>query len=204
MWSVTGVRLMYAMLLSSTSLHLGPCLKRLMCHLKLELPWPITSEAWCNPKAAQGAQPGLEALHLAVCRAVHHGVYEVRRQPPQSLLCGQAPGLPRVLRSPAQGATRPGMEVPHTCLPSTGLRCNPKVNAYRPAVGRYPVFPWVLREYGLNQLDLGDPAAFRDLSKPVGALDAKRLERLRQRFADMRGDPEVRAAQPCGALSPDP
>ena len=96
------------------------------------------------------------------------------------------------------------MEAPHTCLPSAGLTCTPKVNAHRPAVGRYPVFPWVLREYQAGQLDLGDPAAFRDLSKPVGALDAQRLERLRQRFADMRGDPEVQAAQPCGAPLPDP
>ena len=78
MWSVTGVRLMYAMLLSSTSLQLGPCLKRLICHLKLELPWPVTSEAWCNPKAAQGAQPGLEASHMAVWQAVHRGVMKSR------------------------------------------------------------------------------------------------------------------------------
>ena len=53
------------------------------------------------------------------------------------------------------------------------------------------MFPWVLSQYQAGQLDLGDPTAFRDLSKPVGALDSKRLERLRQRYADMRGDPEV-------------
>ena len=57
---------------------------------------------------------------------------------------------------------------------------------------RYPVFPWVIRDYQAEQLDLGLSSAFRDLSKPVGALDPKRLDRLRQRYADMRGDPEVR------------
>jgi hypothetical protein len=36
--------------------------------------------------------------------------------------------------------------------------------------GQYPVFPWVLRDYESETLDLTNPAVFRDLSKPMGAL----------------------------------
>lgn len=41
-------------------------------------------------------------------------------------------------------------------------------------LGQYPVFPWVVADYTSTVLDLHDPASFRDLSKPVGALDEGR------------------------------
>jgi hypothetical protein len=34
---------------------------------------------------------------------------------------------------------------------------------------QYPVFPWVLADYTSGELDLNNPATFRDLSKPMGA-----------------------------------
>lgn len=43
-------------------------------------------------------------------------------------------------------------------------------------ITQYPVFPWVLADYTSETLDLKKSATFRDLSKPVGALDPKRLE----------------------------
>ncbi|KAJ0023064.1 hypothetical protein NQD34_015198 [Periophthalmus magnuspinnatus] len=45
-------------------------------------------------------------------------------------------------------------------------------------LSQYPVFPWVLSDYGSAQLDLTNAASFRDLSKPVGALNKERLDRL--------------------------
>lgn len=33
---------------------------------------------------------------------------------------------------------------------------------------QYPVMPWVLADYKSAELDLDDPATFRDLSKPIG------------------------------------
>ena len=36
---------------------------------------------------------------------------------------------------------------------------------------QYPVFPWVLADYVSEELDLTDPGVYRDLSKPMGALD---------------------------------
>lgn len=41
---------------------------------------------------------------------------------------------------------------------------------------QYPVFPWVLADYTSEVLDYNRSATFRDLSKPVGALDTKRFE----------------------------
>ncbi|CAF0851553.1 unnamed protein product [Adineta ricciae] len=50
---------------------------------------------------------------------------------------------------------------------------------------QYPVFPWVLRNYTADNLDLKDPQSFRDLSKPIGALNIERLERLKERYINM-------------------
>lgn len=51
---------------------------------------------------------------------------------------------------------------------------------------QYPVFPWVLQDYTSETLDLSDKNVFRDLSKPVGALNEERLKRLKERSRDMQ------------------
>ncbi|XP_071757043.1 protein FAN isoform X1 [Centroberyx gerrardi] len=56
-------------------------------------------------------------------------------------------------------------------------------------LSQYPVFPWVIADYTSTQLDMTNSATFRDLSKPVGALNKERLERLLARY---RGMPEPR------------
>lgn len=45
-------------------------------------------------------------------------------------------------------------------------------------LSQYPVFPWVLRNYHGEEMDLLNPANYRDLSKPIGALSTERLLRL--------------------------
>lgn len=50
---------------------------------------------------------------------------------------------------------------------------------------QYPVFPWVLRDYESETIDLNDPSYYRDLSKPVGALNEERLARLKERYEEM-------------------
>jgi hypothetical protein len=59
---------------------------------------------------------------------------------------------------------------------------------------QWPVFPWVLADYVSTELDLDSPASFRDLSKPVGALNPARLEVFRERFREM----------PCGEVCLQP
>ena len=55
---------------------------------------------------------------------------------------------------------------------------------------QYPVFPWVLSNYTSPQLDLNDPANYRDLSKPVGALNPSRLEMFLTRYENFC-DPDI-------------
>ena len=44
---------------------------------------------------------------------------------------------------------------------------------------QYPVMPWIIRDYTSETLDLDNPDVYRDLSKPIGALEPQRLERLK-------------------------
>jgi factor associated with neutral sphingomyelinase activation len=53
-------------------------------------------------------------------------------------------------------------------------------------LSRYPVFPWIISDYTSAKLDLTNPATFRDLTKPVGALNEERLDYFRQRFESMQ------------------
>ncbi|KAK6116093.1 hypothetical protein DH2020_008362 [Rehmannia glutinosa] len=55
---------------------------------------------------------------------------------------------------------------------------------------QYPVFPWVLADYSSETLDLKKSSTFRDLSKPVGALDPKRFEVFEDRYLNFV-DPEI-------------
>ncbi|XP_013207257.1 protein FAN [Microtus ochrogaster] len=52
-------------------------------------------------------------------------------------------------------------------------------------LSQYPVFPWIINDYSSPELDLSNPETFRDLSKPVGALNQERLERLLTRYQEM-------------------
>uniref|UniRef100_A0A8C0V078 Neutral sphingomyelinase activation associated factor n=1 Tax=Cyanistes caeruleus TaxID=156563 RepID=A0A8C0V078_CYACU len=52
-------------------------------------------------------------------------------------------------------------------------------------LSQYPVFPWIIADYSSSVLDLTKPETFRDLSKPVGALNKERLDRLVTRYQEM-------------------
>ena len=49
-------------------------------------------------------------------------------------------------------------------------------------ITQYPVFPWVLSNYSSETIDLKDPANYRDLTKPMGALNEERLQDFLERF----------------------
>jgi len=50
---------------------------------------------------------------------------------------------------------------------------------------QYPVFPWVLSNYDDSEIDLNDPANYRDLSKPMGAMEPRRFDAFYKRYLDM-------------------
>jgi hypothetical protein len=50
-------------------------------------------------------------------------------------------------------------------------------------LAQYPVMPWVLADYKSEKLNLADPASFRDLSKPMGALGPESRQKIfREKF----------------------
>ncbi|XP_076899562.1 BEACH domain-containing protein B isoform X2 [Bidens hawaiensis] len=55
---------------------------------------------------------------------------------------------------------------------------------------QYPVFPWVLADYSSEELDFNKSSTFRDLSKPIGALDQKRFEVFEDRYHNF-SDPDI-------------
>ena len=57
-------------------------------------------------------------------------------------------------------------------------------------LSQWPVFPWILQNYTSATLDLSDPANYRDLSKPVGALNPDRLKFFRERYQSW-DDPDI-------------
>ncbi|GAB2211904.1 hypothetical protein Droror1_Dr00025243 [Drosera rotundifolia] len=55
---------------------------------------------------------------------------------------------------------------------------------------QYPVFPWIMADYSSETLDFNKSLTFRDLSKPVGALDSKRFEIFEDRYQNF-SDPDI-------------
>ncbi|GAX27124.1 hypothetical protein FisN_13Lh328 [Fistulifera solaris] len=52
-------------------------------------------------------------------------------------------------------------------------------------LANYPVFPWVLADYKSESIDLDDFRVYRDLTKPIGALNQDRLTQLLERYNEL-------------------
>ncbi|KAK3141842.1 hypothetical protein QOZ80_4BG0338960 [Eleusine coracana subsp. coracana] len=50
-------------------------------------------------------------------------------------------------------------------------------------ITQYPVFPWIIADYKSRVLNLDDPSTYRDLSKPIGALNPDRLKKFQERYS---------------------
>ncbi|XP_068583930.1 lipopolysaccharide-responsive and beige-like anchor protein isoform X3 [Cebidichthys violaceus] len=55
-------------------------------------------------------------------------------------------------------------------------------------LNQYPVFPWIITNYDSEELDLTLPSNFRDLSKPIGALNPKRAAFFSDRYESWEDD----------------
>ena len=59
-------------------------------------------------------------------------------------------------------------------------------------LSQYPVFPWILADYTSTTLDFTDDTrahlTFRDLSKPIGALNPERLQHFVERYRGLEKD----------------
>jgi hypothetical protein len=52
-------------------------------------------------------------------------------------------------------------------------------------LSQYPVFPWILTDYTSAELDLNNPDVYRDLTKPIGALNKTRAEEIKERYSSV-------------------
>lgn len=69
------------------------------------------------------------------------------------------------------------------------LYCNLAAGRSFNDLTQYPVFPWVLQDYVSSTLDLNDSSVFRDLSRPIGALNPTRLAQYKERYDEMKDHP---------------
>lgn len=70
-------------------------------------------------------------------------------------------------------------------------RLNQWASRSRLDASQYPVMPWILTAYDLPHIALDDLSVYRDLSKPVGALQPARLAQLKLRrdaLMELQGD----------------
>ncbi|KAM4688208.1 neurobeachin-like protein 2 [Discoglossus pictus] len=49
-------------------------------------------------------------------------------------------------------------------------------------LSQYPVFPWILRDYVSQTLDLNNPEVFRDLSKPIGVVNERHAREVKEKY----------------------
>ena len=68
------------------------------------------------------------------------------------------------------------------------LYCNLAAGRSFNDLTQYPVFPWVVQDYSSTVLDLQNPSTFRDLSKPIGALNPTRLAQFQERYREIASD----------------
>ena len=47
---------------------------------------------------------------------------------------------------------------------------------------QYPIFPWIIKQYTDDTIDLNDPETYRDLAKPMGAQTPGRLAEFMERY----------------------
>jgi WD40 repeat protein len=64
-------------------------------------------------------------------------------------------------------------------------------------LSQYPVFPWIIADYTSDNLDLDDvdnsQGQFRDLTKPIGAINPTRLASFVERYRDLADDDPAEA-----------
>ena len=63
-----------------------------------------------------------------------------------------------------------------------------KIDLLTPFFEQYPVFPWVLTNYEDAEIDLSSPHNYRDLGRPIGALNPSRREYFEERYSTWDND----------------
>ena len=67
-------------------------------------------------------------------------------------------------------------------------------------LSQYPVFPWVISNYKDEEIDIEDHKNYRDLSKPLGATNPKRLNDFKFKSGDKTAIVKIKAKRQFGLL----
>nr|XP_055198957.1 neurobeachin-like protein 2 isoform X3 [Nyctereutes procyonoides] len=133
------------------------------------------------------------AIASSPCQAPRPQPYPI---PPHTQVRNQMYSLLLRLRPPAQGYL--SSRSPQEMLRASGLtqkwvqreisnfeylmQLNTIAGRTYNDLSQYPVFPWVLQDYVSPTLDLSNPAVFRDLSKPIGVVNPKHAQLVREKY----------------------
>jgi len=55
-------------------------------------------------------------------------------------------------------------------------------------ISQYPVFPWIIHEFGDDEFKLNSKSYYRDLSRPIGAINKHRMQLIRKNFEKQQRD----------------
>lgn len=69
-------------------------------------------------------------------------------------------------------------------------------------IAQYPLFPWVMKRYDTEFLDLSDESLYRDLGLPLGAMNKQRLAGLEFNYHEMESEGATPYLYSSGPISP--
>ncbi|XP_039084272.1 neurobeachin-like protein 2 isoform X2 [Hyaena hyaena] len=133
---------------------------------------PTASSPWHAPRP----QPCLTPPHTQVRNQVYSWLLRLR-PPAQGYLSSRSPQ--EMLR--ASGLTQKWVQREISNFEYL-MQLNTIAGRTYNDLSQYPVFPWVLQDYVSPSLDLSNPAVFRDLSKPIGVVNPKHAQLVREKY----------------------
>ncbi|EHA98667.1 Neurobeachin-like protein 2 [Heterocephalus glaber] len=142
----------------------------------LNFPCRGTGTAASSPSQAPRAQPRTPVPHTQVRNQVYSWLLRLR-PPAQGYLSSRSPQ--EMLR--ASGLTQKWVQREISNFEYL-MQLNTIAGRTYNDLSQYPVFPWVLQDYVSPTLDLSNPAVFRDLSKPIGVVNPKHAQLVREKY----------------------
>ncbi|XP_054406869.2 neurobeachin-like protein 2 isoform X1 [Pongo abelii] len=142
----------------------------------LNFPCKVGTTPASSPSQTPRPQPGPIPPHTQVRNQVYSWLLRLR-PPSQGYLSSRSPQ--EMLR--ASGLTQKWVQREISNFEYL-MQLNTIAGRTYNDLSQYPVFPWVLQDYVSPTLDLSNPAVFRDLSKPIGVVNPKHAQLVREKY----------------------
>nr|XP_019839696.1 PREDICTED: neurobeachin-like protein 2 [Bos indicus] len=142
----------------------------------LNFPCKTGGAAASSPSPVPRPQPSLIPPHTQVRNQVYSWLLRLR-PPTQGYLSSRSPQ--EMLR--ASGLTQKWVQREISNFEYL-MQLNTIAGRTYNDLSQYPVFPWVLQDYVSPTLDLSNPAVFRDLSKPIGVVNPKHAQLVKEKY----------------------